>query len=377
MTSILATHDLVVVGGGICGVSASIAAARRGLSVGLVEKGPYLGGLATMGLVAIYLPLCDGKGKQVVGGIAEELLHLSLKYGPGKIPGPWQDPAATKAQRAQARYQVTFNPASLALALDELMLSEGVSLYLDTLCTGPILEGRLLKGVVVEGREGNRSILAKTIVDATGDALLAQRAGASCLLGQNWLSSWFYYAKENGGLHLGCLGADAHGTGENPDAKNYRGLTSQEVTTYLLESRKLIRAWYQEHKDSSYPAILPAMAQLRTPRRIQGATAMDPDIFYEDRVGLIGDWRRPGPVHQVPFRALYTPELDNLLVAGRCMAAKGDAWEIMRVIPAVALTGEVAGTAASMLRGDKVQDLDIPSLQRELRKTGALLDENS
>ena len=96
MDSVLATHDLVVVGGGLAGVSASLAAARRGLSVGLVEKGPYLGGLATMGLVAIYLPLCDGEGRQVLGGIAEELLHLSLKYGPGQIPEPWQDPAATR-----------------------------------------------------------------------------------------------------------------------------------------------------------------------------------------------------------------------------------------------------------------------------------------
>ncbi len=58
------------------------------------------------------------------------------------------------------------------------------------------------------------------------------------------------------------------------------------------------------------------------------------------------------------------------------MAAGGDAWEIMRVIPAVALTGEVTGTAASLLAGGSVQNLDLRSLQEELRKSGALLDEN-
>ncbi len=375
MDSVLATHDLVVVGGGLAGVSASLAAARRGLSVGLVEKGPYLGGLATMGLVAIYLPLCDGEGRQVLGGISEELLHLSLKYGPGQIPEPWQDPAATQKQRAQARYRVTFNPASFALALDEIVLASGITLYLDTLCTEPILEDRRLKGVIVEGREGRRSLHADSFIDATGDALLAQRAGCKCALGQNWLSSWFYYAGARGELQLKSLGAPAHGTGE-PTAKNYPGLTSGDVTTYLLESRRLVREWCQENTDK-YPAILPTMAQLRTPRRIEGALTMEPQHReYEDRVGLIGDWRRPAPAYQVPFRSLYTLEFDNLLVAGRCMAAGGDAWEIMRVIPAVALTGEVTGTAASLLAGGSVQNLDLRSLQEELRKSGALLDEN-
>lgn len=375
LSSAFAKHDVVVVGGGLAGVAASLAAARRGLSVGLIEKGPYLGGLATMGLVAIYLPLCDGRGNQVMGGIAEELLHLSLKYGPGQIPEPWQDPAATRAQRSQARYQVTFNPASFALALDEVVLAEGITLYLDTLCVDVMVQGRICEGIVVEGREGRSTISAKAVVDATGDALVAHRAGAKCSLGHNWLSSWFYSAAATGSLQLQSLGAPAHGTG-NPADKTYNGLTSQEVTCYLLESRKLIRSWYEEHKNQGlYPAILPAMAQLRTPRRIQGVCTMDAETdHFEDQVGLVGDWRKPGPIYQVPFRALYTPDFDNLLVAGRCIAAGDDAWEVMRVIPAVALTGEIAGTAASLLGEDSVQNLDLASLQKELRSCGALLD---
>ena len=69
--------DVIVVGGGIAGIAASVAASRAGASVLLVEKGINLGGLATSGLISWYEPLCDGKGTQMVYGIAEELIKLS------------------------------------------------------------------------------------------------------------------------------------------------------------------------------------------------------------------------------------------------------------------------------------------------------------
>ena len=81
--------DTLVVGGGIAGISAALAAAREGSSVILAERSFMLGGLATSGLVTIYLPLCDGLGEQVSFGIAEELLRLSIKHGAeGKYPAP-------------------------------------------------------------------------------------------------------------------------------------------------------------------------------------------------------------------------------------------------------------------------------------------------
>ena len=68
--------DVLVCGGGFAGISAALAAARQGKKVILLEKQFMLGGLGTSGLVTIYLPLCDGVGKQVSFGIAEELLRL-------------------------------------------------------------------------------------------------------------------------------------------------------------------------------------------------------------------------------------------------------------------------------------------------------------
>ena len=64
-------YDVVVAGGGIAGVAAALAAKRNGAKVLLIEKQFLVGGLATLGLITIYLPLCDGEGKQVSFGIAE------------------------------------------------------------------------------------------------------------------------------------------------------------------------------------------------------------------------------------------------------------------------------------------------------------------
>ena len=76
------SRDVIVVGGGIAGISAALSARRAGAEkVLLIEREYALGGLATLGLVTIYLPLCDGKGTQVSFGIAEELLRLSVSKG--------------------------------------------------------------------------------------------------------------------------------------------------------------------------------------------------------------------------------------------------------------------------------------------------------
>ena len=79
-------YDVIVVGGGIAGVSAAVSAARNGASTLLIEKQINLGGLATMGLISWYEPLCDGNGNQVIYGIAEELIKLSVKYGFENLP---------------------------------------------------------------------------------------------------------------------------------------------------------------------------------------------------------------------------------------------------------------------------------------------------
>ena len=67
-----AEYDVCVLGGGVAGAAAALAAAREGTKTCLIEKEYALGGLATLGLIVIYLPLCDGNGRQVISGIGEE-----------------------------------------------------------------------------------------------------------------------------------------------------------------------------------------------------------------------------------------------------------------------------------------------------------------
>ena len=125
---VIGEYDVVVVGGGIAGVAAALAAARvRGARVCLLEKVCALGGLATVGNVIIYLPLCDGKGHQVIGGIGEELLRLSVdevevpNLRIGKIPACWDGDASVE-ERSKARYRVGFNPITFEYKMERLLL---------------------------------------------------------------------------------------------------------------------------------------------------------------------------------------------------------------------------------------------------------------
>jgi len=60
--------------------------------------------------------------------------------------------------------------------------------------------------------------------------------------------------------------------------------------------------------------------------------------------------------------------VENILAAGRCIGTLEDAWEVYRVIPVAAMTGEAAGIAASLCAGQNVipSKLDIKSLQKTL-----------
>ena len=68
-------HDVIVTGGGVAGVAAAVSAARHGASVLLIEKSNILGGLATLGLVNLFVPMCNGRGKQIIFGLAEKWLR--------------------------------------------------------------------------------------------------------------------------------------------------------------------------------------------------------------------------------------------------------------------------------------------------------------
>ena len=369
------SYDVIVAGAGVAGVAAALTCARAGLSTALVEKTVMTGGLATTGLVNHYLPLCDGHGHQVIHGIAEELLHLSIKYGPGTVPAAWAKPdggeaSAEPASRKQ-RYATPFSPASFTLALDEVLLEAGVTLWLDTLVCATVLEGRRLTGIEVENKSGRGLLGAHCTIDATGDADLAYRAGAPCVTGENWLSLWAIQTSLARArrvsddpdaaslLEMVYVGGNANGHGHPEGHPTYDGTKGDEVTQFLLEGRRLLREHYaaryrsdeEANRHHLFPVTLPAMAQFRTTRRIAGLEIMSsdsPHSHVETSVAVVPDWRKPGPVWEVPYGALIPAGVAGLLAAGRCISADREAWEVTRVIPPAALTGEVAGIAATL-----------------------------
>ena len=96
--------------------------------------------------------------------------------------------------------------------------------------------------------------------------------------------------------------------------------------------------------------------------------------YFEDSIGMVSNWKKRGPVYEVPFRTLYSKTVKNLIVAGRCTSVNETLWDVMRVIPCCAVTGQAAGTAAAMT--DDFSALDVKALQAVLTENGVVLHEN-
>ena len=111
-------------------------------------------------------------------------------------------------------------------------------------------------------------------------------------------------------------------------------------------------------------------------RRIVGGYDLSKDDdhkYFESSIGMVGDWRKRGPLYEIPFEILYSSKIKNLAVAGRCVSNTDAMWDIMRVIPCCAVTGEAAGTALAL--SYDLTALDTRSLQEKLVQNGVVLHE--
>lgn len=359
-----ALYDVIVTGGGIAGIAASVSAARNGAKVLLLEKSFNLGGLATGGLISWYEPLCDGAGKQMIYGIAEELIQLSIKYGFGNLPERWGGDGRNK--RSNDRYSTYYSPGIFSAALDKFVTENGVDLIFDTLATWPVMDGFHCHGVIVENINGRELYEAKVVIDATGTAVIMQRAGVPTVTGMNYMTYIaHWYMKDMAAKLMDdgdiCsfrkwinVGSDMFGNGHPEGMEMIRATTAEDITRYMLEGKiQLLKKIEKKDKYSFDVMSIPDMPQLRTIRRIVGKcdfNAIDGEK-YSDSIGKCGDFRSngKGKHYEIPFGALYSEKYDNLLAAGRIISApQGDGWEVARVIPVCALTGEIAGKAAAL-----------------------------
>lgn len=389
---ILTDCDVLVCGGGIAGVSAAIAAARSGARVTLLEREYALGGLATLGLITIYLPMCDGLGHQAEYGLVEELLRLSIKHGAEQDNTQlFFTPHTVEERRAGPRLTAQFNPEFFALELERLLLDLKVNIQYGTLVCGVSMkEGNKVDAVIVENKSERCAIRCKSVVDATGDSYVIQYANAGQALygGSNGLASWYYYLAE-GVLNLRMYGLsdvvpDANQSSNSNEendvdtvihgSRRYQGLDSLELSQMVTDGHQHMLEDMLRHreKDPSFvPVTMSTLPLLRMTRRLAGAYEMGDDeirVTMPDSVGTFCDWRKRGPMYELPFRCLYSTQVPNLLAAGRNISVNDAMWDITRVIPVCAVSGQAAGTAAAM--GDDFPNLNVADLQRRLTGQG-------
>jgi hypothetical protein len=160
--------DILVAGGGLGGVSAAMAAARAGARTLLVERNGFLGGVATAGMCcSIFNCFYTADGRLGVTGNAVEVADaLAEATGFGFSWHNHKGHIIYDVERAKG-------------VLETLVEEAGAQVLYDTVVSGAIMDHDTIRGVLVESKSGREAILARVVVDATGDADVAARAGAS------------------------------------------------------------------------------------------------------------------------------------------------------------------------------------------------------
>jgi hypothetical protein len=390
---ILASTDVVVVGGGPAGVAAAIAASRGGAETYLIERYNHLGGLWTGGLV---LPLLSTHGKspsgsqiQVIQGIGGEMAKRLADLGMSiHEVNPVIDPEAGK------------------YVLDEMISDAGVKVIYHSVATQAIMDGHEIKGIFIENKSGRQAILAKVVIDCSGDGDVI-----------NWTGDSFDEIKYHIGLvhRLGntdrvntkAPGYEKLPLGEPTPIKgvtwyNMYGEDDQSGTDILNLSRlqqkyrkEIWENWQKIHSTPGYEEVflLDTAPQLgvRASRILDGEyklTMNDSMTYHEfdDAIGVSGAWisvlyqgkriqKGERPYWQIPYRALLPKKTDGLIVAGRCFSYEKSLIEDARVIGTCLITGHGAGAAASIAvkSNNRPRDIDKAELRNLLIKQNVWL----
>lgn len=166
-----ASVDILIVGGGPSGIMAAKAAAAPGIRVMLIENRAFLGGNLAIGLPI--LGFLGRKGNQIIQGLPQKFIDRMRERH-----------AASEHKACKNHMSMTIiDPeAAKSVALDMLEES-GVEVLMYTFCVDAIMEGHHLKGIIIESKAGREAILAKTVIDCTGDGDVAYRAGVECKMG--------------------------------------------------------------------------------------------------------------------------------------------------------------------------------------------------
>ena len=162
---VCADVDLCIVGGSCTGVFAAVRAARLGLKVAIIEKQNSLGGVAASGLVNVWHSMHDTEwNQQIIAGLTEETVNRLEKH-------------STLLRRKNPNSAYVFNSQDLKIELDNYIVENKITLYLHSYYAGVMSDGRQVKAVLMQGKDGRRAVRASFFIDASGDGEVARDLG--------------------------------------------------------------------------------------------------------------------------------------------------------------------------------------------------------
>lgn len=390
---ILAETDVLVIGGGPAGTAAAIAASRTGAETYLVERYNHLGGLWTGGLV---LPLLSThavdkqkRRKQVIFGIGGEMSKRLVDLGMSiHEVNPVVDPEAAK------------------YVLDEMIRDAGVKMLYHTWASNVIMDGNIIKGVFVESKSGRMAVLAKVVIDCTGDGDIFHLAGDNYDT-MNYAIGLVHRLGNVDRINKNIPGFVKKNIGDETPIKsvnwvNMWGKENQDALDVINLSKLQMdyrrEIWNSVQSIRNTPGyedvfLLDTASQLgvRMSRILDGdyrLTLDDTMTFrsFSDVIGISGAWTTmlykgkkvpvsERPLWQIPYRSLLPKKTDNLLVSGRCFSFEKELVEDTRIIGTCLVTGHGAGAAAGLAVKEKVtpRDINIKKLKELLKQQGAWL----
>jgi glycine/D-amino acid oxidase-like deaminating enzyme len=412
--------DVLVVGGGTSGCAAAVAAARRGWRTALLDRYGFLGGTATAAMVGCLCGVytCSPNTVTVIRGYLREITDRLEARGAG--------------YKLKHRYQLDHEV--LKLVLDGWLVEAGVELLFQTQMVDTLVEGRAVGGVIVETKRGREAILARVVIDSSGDADVVARAGGayehspahelqapslvftmagvdieravrtsqaeiSRLLQQVTESGEFSFNRFSGGyspvppegkVHMNITRITCV-DGTNPEDLNRAYLEGRrQVEAYARFAVKYLPGFEHAYIDQIAPQL-----GIRETRRIVGEYQLTVDDVLGARAFPDAICRGAWPLeihpnratdttrihlegdtyYQIPYRCLVPRDLEQVLVTGRCISTTHEAQGSTRVMGPGIATGQAAGTAAALAleTGCWPRAIDPGRLQAQLQTEGALL----
>jgi len=421
------THDVdvLVVGGGPSGTTAAIAAARLGARVLLVERYNHLGGLSTGGLVIWIDRMTDWDGKLVIAGLGGELLD---RLPSGAMLGPDQSAWGSRDAQVVAQWKPRFSafhdivtwapmidPEQLKQVSLQTVREAGAEILFHAWASAAMVEDGRLKGVVFESKQGRFAVLAKVVVDTTGDGDIFASAGESSAadfeetsihqcINTSWLCAgvdnerWLNFRRSDEFAAFSTRARADLSLFEMPVAAwrndvsvfmgprfaGYNALDIQDLTEVELRSRDKMAellAYYRAHApgyQNAWLALTAPQIGVRQSRRLEGRRVLSRDdwrsgVVHDDEVGVSPSLAPKFASVSVPYGSLLPRSTAGLIVAGRHLSADASSHTFMREIPQCWLTGHAAGVGAALAANAGVdpEQVDIRDLQRALQQQGA------